>query len=93
MRCSAAQIEDIATGSFWKDVLDFLDEEEHNIISELSKSSWNHSTGEQELDFNTRLMHDENLRGALRLLGIVKRLPEYLAAQAEEEQENREREE
>ncbi|MEF8799063.1 MAG: hypothetical protein V5A79_06590 [Candidatus Bipolaricaulota bacterium] len=93
MRCSPGHVEEVSTSSFWKDVIDFIESEKDRIKSELERTSWNHSTGELDMDFHTRLMHDENLRGAIRALDIAKQAPEYLIAQAEEEAQERENKE
>lgn len=92
MRCSAGHIEEMKSSPFWNDVLDFVQEQKNQITGELSRTSWNHNTGELELDFNTRLMHDENLRGAYRQLEVLESITEYLKDQAEVEEEERQKE-
>jgi len=88
MRCSSNELSQIAGGSFWKDVVDFIEEQETDILNELARTSWNHSDGSLEMDLNTRLMHDENLRGALRFISIMKELPSYLSQKLEAERED-----
>lgn len=91
MRCSAGHIEEMKTSPFWNDILDFIQEQKSQLMNELCRTSWNHAAGELEMDFQTRLMHDENLRGAFRQLEILENATEYLISQAEVEAEEREK--
>jgi len=93
MRSSVSNIEDSEKSLFWLDVLDELEAQQTQIVDELARTSWNHHTGELELDLHTRLMHDENLRGALRMLNVIKTLPEQLKNMIEEENQKRRKEE
>lgn len=91
MRCTASQFEEMKNSPFWLDVLDFIQEQKQQLAIELCRTSWNHSSGELDMDFNTRLMHDENLRGAVRQLEILENATEYLRDLAEVEQEERQK--
>lgn len=72
MRCSPGQVEEFFKSSMWQDVLDELKVHEEQILQELARPSWDHDSGELAYSSDGRIMQDESLRGALRMLNVVK---------------------
>ena len=65
-----------------------LEAHEEQILNELARPSWDHDSGELAYSQDGRIMQDESLRGALRMLNVVKNaFPEDLQKKSLDKEE------
>lgn len=74
-RCGWFQFKDFIDSPLWQDILQEIQNWENKIVEELTVPTYDAAAGKMEMSQPERAMYDEMLRGHLRALGEVKRIP------------------
>ena len=74
-RCGWYQFKDFIESPLWQDMLQEMQNWENKIIEELAMPTFDSASGQMAMGKHERVLYDEMLRGHVRALSEVRRLP------------------